>query len=107
MTQPNADRVALLTERLAMHDAHAIKLFRIAAEKAAAVRDHRAILEQNEREKTTMLGWSEIPDGARLTRLRDELEVHVQSLRRATDDWRQAETIAKAAAQDLADATNA
>jgi hypothetical protein len=105
MSKPTAERLALLTERLAMHDAHAIKLFRIAAEKAGVVRDARAILAQNEREKTTMLGWSEIPDGARLTRLRAELEVHVESLRRATDDWRQAEAIAKDAAKDLADAT--
>lgn len=105
MTQPNADRIALLTERVAAHDAHAIKLFRIAAEKAAALRDERTILAQNETEKTTMLGWSEVPDGARLNRLRAELEIHVESLRRATDDWRQAERIAKEAAKDLADAT--
>jgi folylpolyglutamate synthase/dihydropteroate synthase len=101
MNTPDADRIALLIERVQAHDAHAIKLFSIAAEKAGVVRDARVVLAQNENEKHTMLGWSEIPDGARLTRLRAELEIHVEALRRATDDWQRAEKIAKDAASDL------
>lgn len=97
-------RLAILRERVVMHDAHARALWDVAMDKAATLRDARAILAQNEREKETMIGWSQVPDGARLARLTAELPIHVEALRRATDDWMAAEAIAKAAAQDEAKA---
>lgn len=114
---PTAARVALLTERVMAHDAHAYALFQIAADASAELGETRKAAEAQRTivasaERATE--WSgnkkkirdrEILEGDKLEKLYAALAAITSRTRAATEDWLAAEKIAKAAAQDLADAT--
>ena len=116
---PTLVRVALLTERVKAHDAHAFALFQIAAETAMELGDarraadaQRIILANAERSTE----WSgnkrkqrdrEILESDKLDKLNAVVAEITAKARAAADDWMAAEKIAKAAAQDLADAGKA
>ena len=113
---PNHVRVALLTERVMAHDAHAFALFQVAAELAMELGDARRAADA---QRTTCANaerateWSgnkrkirdrEIQETDKLDKLNAALGALKIRARAAADDWMAAEKIAKAAAQDLADA---
>lgn len=116
---PTAARIALLTERVTAHDAHAYALFQIAAEASAELGETRKSVEAQRTivasaERATE--WSgnkkkirdrEILEGDKLMKLYAALDAVTIRARAATEDWLAAEKIAKAAAQDLADAKKA
>lgn len=116
---PTHVRVALLTERVMAHDSHAYALFQIAAEASIELGDARRAAEAQRTvvanaERATE--WSgnkkkirdrEILESDKLNKLYAALESITSRTRAATEDWLAAETVAKAAAQDLAKASKA